>query len=129
MNTPNLPSTDIILVGKKRVIAVARDKNGNAQALAFLDNVDPTEHKKLRDAFALIADNGEQGANTKRFKHEVGALYAFKGWQARMAAFRIGDAWLLTSGFLKKKDEWPDAEIARAFRIMGEHLARTRPKR
>lgn len=129
MNDNNLPSTDIILVGKKRVIAVARDANGNAHALAFLDNVDKTEHKKLREAFAIIAENGEVGANRRRFKHEVGPLFAFKGWQARMAAFRIGNAWILTHGFVKKADQWPDAEIARAFRIMAEHLARGKPKR
>lgn len=129
MTNTNQPSTDIILVGKKRVIAVARDANGNALALAFLDNVDRTELKKLREAFSIVADNGEVGVNRKRFKHEVGALFAFKGWQARVAAFRIGDTWLLTHGFVKKVDQWPDAEIARAFRIMAEHLARTRPKR
>lgn len=35
----------------------------------------------------------------------------------------------LTHGFKKKRDKWPDSELAKAERIRSEHIERTRGKR
>lgn len=130
-NPQELPASDILYRGLVRIIAVARDSKGVAHVLAyFADDIDAEDAKRIRHTFVVIGDHGEIGANEKRFKKMEGQDFcAFKGHQARVAAFRRGDVYYLTHGFTKKSDPWPKAEIARALRIMAEHLEREGKKR
>lgn len=130
-STPNgLPPSDVLLIGTLYVIAYARDAKGHAHAMAYLEAECPSDEKKtILRTLTVLADVGERSTNRKHFRHERGALFAVKGWQARVALFRDGNAWFLTHGFTKKQNEWPEAEFTRAFRIMAEHLARTKKKR
>jgi len=59
-----------------------------------------------------------------RFKHLDEKIYEFKRGQVRMACFQIGNSWVLTHGFIKKRRQWPRKEIERAQKIMREHLKR-----
>jgi hypothetical protein len=116
---------DIIINGTMRTVAYARDASGRANAQDFLDGeCPPKDAKRIRHWIIVIAEQGEANANRESFVHERGPIHAFKSFQARVGAFRIGNTWLLTHGFLKKKDQWPKAELDRADRIRAEHLAR-----
>jgi hypothetical protein len=116
---------DVIVVGALRTIAYARDALGHAHARTFLEDVCPhSDLDRLQRWFQLIADQGERGTNQKAFKHEAGAIHAFKGHRARVAAFRVGRTWFLTNGFLKQRDRWPPEQLRRASRIRLEHLSR-----
>jgi hypothetical protein len=116
---------DVIMVGTLRTIAHARDASGRARAQTFLDEeCPPADRERLHRLFRLIAYHGERAATQEAFKHEVGAIHAFKGKRARLAAFRSGNIWLLTNGFLKQRDRWPIAELHRAARIRMEHMSR-----
>lgn len=118
-------SEDIIINGTMRTIAYARDASGRAHAQDFLDGECPEkDRKRIRHWFVLIAEHGEAHASREAFRHERGPIHAFKSFQARVGAFRIGNTWFITHGFIKKRDEWPPAELKRAIRIRAEHLAR-----
>lgn len=67
----------------------------------------------------------------KRFKKEMGVLYAFKSevknLQIRFPCFRDGNKWILTHGFIKPGGKkglgtWPKTEVDRAEKIMNEYL-------
>jgi hypothetical protein len=116
---------DVIVVGKLRTIAYARDAAGRSNAREFLEEECPlNDRDRLGRWFDRIAEYGEQDATDKSFKHEVGSIHAFKSSQVRIAAFRVGNIWLLTHGFLKKRDTWPRAQLQRAERIRLEHMTR-----
>jgi len=116
---------DVVIRGTMRVIAYARDAAGNANAQFFLEFEAPAKDKaRLAHWFRVIADHGERAAKPESFKHEVGEIFAFKSFQARVAATRQGNVWYLLCGFLKKSDKWPKQELERAERIRREHLAR-----
>lgn len=130
-NTPNdLPRQDVLRAGKARIVAYARDANGHAHAMAFIEAECPADElKKIMHTVETLAEHGERALASKRFRFEVEGLFAIKGWQARVACFRDGSVWFLTHGFIKKTDPWPPAEIARALRIMVEHMQRTKKKK
>jgi hypothetical protein len=113
------------MVGVVRTIAYARDASARAHARTFLDEVCPSnDYDRLQRWFRLIADQGERAASKKAFRHEAGAIHAFRGHRARIAAFRVGETWFLTHGFLKQRDRWPPEQLQRAARIRLEHLSR-----
>ena len=60
--------------------------------------------------------------NEQQFKHVTDKIYEFKRGQVRMACFQIGNSWVLTHGFIKKRGQWPRKEIKRALKIIREHL-------
>jgi hypothetical protein len=70
--------------------------------------------------FKLLGDRGWIN-NDQKFKPIEGTKFCeFKDFQIRMPCFRVGDTWVITHGFVKKKGPIPPAEIARAERIKGE---------
>ena len=116
---------DVIVAGPLRTIAHARDARGRAHARAFLDIECPRkDHSRLHHWFDVIAHMGERASNREGFRHEAGPIHAFKSAEARVATFRVANTWLLTHGFIKKRDRWRAAEIRRAERIRAEHMAR-----
>ncbi|HEY1379441.1 MAG TPA: hypothetical protein VGF55_21745 [Gemmataceae bacterium] len=81
--------------------------------------------------FQQMANHGS--VSYKRFKKEMGALYAFrhevKKLQIRFPCFPDGNRWILTHGFIKpgakkKLGDWPESEVRRANEIMAEYLQR-----
>ncbi len=116
---------DVIVVGSLRTIGFARDAAGKAHARDFMEGECPSKDRdRLRRRFLTIAEYGERAGTQQTFKHERGSIHAFKSDQARVAAFRTGDTWLLTHGFLKKSGTWPRNQLLRAERIRAEHLTR-----
>lgn len=130
MNTPkNLPQSDVLVTGKLRMVAYARDAKGHAHAIVYLEGeCSPKDKKSLLHTMRVLCDLGESATKREKFRYEDRSIHAFKSFQARIACFRDGDVYFLTHGFTKKSDKWPTAELERALRIMGEHLARTRGK-
>jgi Phage derived protein Gp49-like (DUF891) len=122
------PSDDQVVVrGPSRKVAYAVDASGNMPARDFLSMTKgkraPTAQEKagLYHLFQVMASHGEI-RNKQQFKKVQGEIYGFKKYQARIAAFQVGDVWYLTHGFKKKQDKWSPSEISRAERIRQEHL-------
>lgn len=116
---------DVIVVGALRTIAYARDASGRAHAREFFEEeCPPRDRTRLDRWFEKIAGHGERVAKDGSFKHEAGSIYAFKSDQVRIAAFRVGNTWYLTNGFLKKRAKWPTTQLERAERIRLEFMAR-----
>jgi hypothetical protein len=116
--------TDLVVAGTKLSIAFARDAQGRMPAHAFIETEAPrADLGKLFHSFEVMAERGRID-NVERFRHERGAIFAFKSGQIRLACFRDGNTWYLTNGFVKKKSKWPRSELIRAERIRSEHLAR-----
>jgi len=124
-----LPEEQVVYRGTKKTIAYAMDERGRMPAREFLESNDakkgPTQREAagLYQAFRLMGDHGRIRNNTQ-FKKEAGDIFGFKKYQARVAAFAVGNVWYLTHGFKKKTDNWPKSELKRAERIRAEHLAR-----
>lgn len=131
---PGLPDEQIVLKGSAATIAYAMDAKGEMPAKAFFEDTkgkdapSAQERAGLEQAFMVMAEHGTI-RNDQQFKKERGEIYGFKKYQARVAAFRVGDTWFLTHGFKKKKDKWPEKELDRANRIRGEHMNRQRERR
>jgi hypothetical protein len=117
------PDEDIVAQGSKLTVAWARDASGRRHAKEFLESKDAPakDRARLYHWFKVMADMGVIN-NVEAFKKEMGQIFGFKAFQVRVAAFRHLDTWYLTHGFIKKKDKWPPAELARAERIMREHM-------
>ncbi len=113
------------LAGPARTIDYAVDAQGRRQAQEFLHGECPAKDaKSIFHKCHVMAEHGAQGLQQEAFRHEAGEIFAFKSFQVRIAAFQQGKTWFLTHGFIKKKDKWPPAELARAERIRLEHLVR-----
>jgi len=124
----------ILKEGPAKTVAYAIDANGAMPAKEFLETTkgkrapSKSELAALDRLFGLMAQQGRI-ANKEHFKKERGKIFGFKKYQARVAAFQIGDVWYLTHGFKKRQDKWPDSELAKAERIRSEHMQRARGKR
>lgn len=115
---------NVVVVGAKMSVEFAKDAQGRMHAKVFLEaEIDAADRTKLMRIFQRLAESGVV-TNREHFRHEQGPIWGAKSFQARVACFRHGNAWLLTHGFVKKTDKWPTQEIERALRIMAEHLAR-----
>ena len=86
-----------------------------------------SDQTKMAVLFDRMAQHGD-APNPKQFKPVRGKIFEFKKHQIRVFCFRKGDRWLLTNGYKKKKDKLDQSEVARAERIMGEHLEREAKK-
>lgn len=131
---PEPPDEQIVLKGPVATIAYAVDAKGEMPAREFLESTKgkkaPTKDELagLEQAFRVMALQGKV-ANKEQFKHERGKIFAFKNFQARVAAFRDGDVWFLTHGFKKKVNSWPPKQLDLADRIREEHLSRAKDRR
>lgn len=121
----------VVARGPVKTVAYALDAAGEMPACVFLNSrkgknaPSDAELAGLVRLFQLMAQQGRI-ANSEHFKKERGEIFGFKKYQARVAAFQIGNTWFLTHGFKKKKDRWPDTELDRADRIRQEHINRTK---
>lgn len=115
----------VLARGGKLTIVCARRANGSSPAREFIESLDMGDQGKLFAMFQRMADVG-QISNRQKFKKLDGKIFEFKSYQIRMPCFRDGLQWVITHGFVKKRDRVPPAEIVRANAIMNEDLQRRR---
>lgn len=99
--------------------------NGKSPAKEFVESREESDKRKIAALFQFMA-NSPSGkiSNDEKFSHEDGAIWSFKAFQIRLPCFQDGKSWIVTHGFIKKKDKWPPGELERAKRIRNEHLER-----
>lgn len=120
----NINPDSIITRGEWGVVACAIRQNGTMPAMSFLDDIlDKKMKKRLGGLFQRLADQGRI-TNDQLFNHERGEIWAFKRNKVRIGCFRLGTAWFLTHGFIKKARRWPTTQLDRADNIREEHLQR-----
>src|SRR3990172_2801034 len=108
--------------GRVRVFA-ASIGSGTEPAVEFLDAMPVAERTRMVRLFEKLA-NLPLGRflNREDFRQIRGKIYEFKDHRRRMMCFSSADGWGVTHGFEKKTNaSTPEAEIARAERIMQEH--------
>lgn len=121
----------IAVRGERMRIVYAVTVDGSSPAKGFVEGLSEPDLCKLVNLFKWMADQG-QIRNVQRFKPVDGPIYEFKSFQRgganqiRVLCFRDGRDWVLTNGFVKKRDKIDQAEIARARRIMNEDQNRRR---
>ncbi len=115
----------IVLRGIARTVEYAVCSDGSMPAKEFVEGLDESDQRKLVTLFRRLADTGKI-FNREQFKLVDGNIFEFKRFQVRVGCFQVGSRWLLTHGFIKKQDRWPEAELERANRIRNEHVERER---
>lgn len=113
-------------IGLRATVDFASDAKGHQAARSFFTNdLTLDQQAKMAALFQRLADFGKIH-NREKFKKLVDShnIYEFKHNQIRIGCFQCGKVWFLTHGFIKKKDDWPPAEVTRAERIRTEHLAK-----
>lgn len=118
----------IVYRGSLRTVVYAVGANGSMPAKDFIENLDESDRRKIAVLFHRMGEAGKV-PNRQQFKHVRGQIFEFKKHQVRVFCFRKDDRWLLTNGYKKKSDRLDQKEIARAERIMTEHLDREGPER
>jgi hypothetical protein len=114
---------EVLVRGNLRTIEYAVCSDRSMPAREFVECLDESDQRKLEVLFRRMADMGKI-FNREQFKLVEGKIFEFKRFQIRIGCFQIGARWILTHGFKKKGDRWPDSQLVRANRIMAEHLAR-----
>jgi len=113
----------VVVTGAVLTIEYAVCANGSMPAKEFIDGLDQSEQRKLAVLFQRMADQG-QIRNPDQFKQVRDGIFEFKRHQVRVFCFREAQSWFLTNGYKKKKDKLDPVEVARAARVMQEHLTR-----
>jgi phage-related protein len=118
----------VVATGPMRTIEAAVCLDGSSPAHQFLDQLGATDQQKLAALFARMAEHG-MITNEEKFKKLEGAIWEFKSSQVRIPCFQDGRVWVLTHGFIKKKQKAPRRDIERAKRIMQEDQQRQAHRR
>lgn len=113
--------------GNLRTIEYAVRANGSMPAKVFIESLDESDQRKIAVLFRRMAEHGRV-PNREQFKPVGGEIFEFKKHQVRVFCFRKENRWLLTNGYKKKTARLNQNEIARAERIMTEHLDREKPE-
>ena len=137
------PLTDVVAEGRWGTVECAVRPSGRSPAKDFFEKdcerirekgkeqPEATARARFAVLFQQMANYGN--VSGKRFKKEMGRLYAFRhevgNQQIRFPCFQDGNRWILTHGFIKPgakrgKGKWPESEIRRAEEIMAEYLQR-----
>lgn len=119
------PSRPVAERGDKRSVEYAVRTDETSPAKEFIDGLSLSDQAKLANLFRRTADLGEI-VHREKFKQLRGEIWEFKAHQIRVLCFRDGNAWVLTHGFIKKRDNVRTSEIDRADDIRDEDLARKR---
>ena len=117
----------IVVRGVMRTIEYAVCSNGSMPAKEFIESLSISEQAALASLFRRMADHGSF-RNQERFKFIRGKIFEIKRHQLRVFCFRRGNRWFLTNGYKKKRSRLDPNEIARAKRVMAEHLERKAEK-
>lgn len=118
----------VVVRGTMRSIEYAVCANRSMPAKEFIEGLDEGDQRKLDVLFRKMAETGKL-FNKEQFKLVKEKIYEFKRHQIRIGCFQVETSWVLTHGFKKKTDRWPQNELKRAERIREEDLARRRAKR
>jgi len=115
---------DVIARGAWGTIEFAVRHNGARPAEKFLEELDKKQLSRKRTKLFTLFQWQANGRNLgeQKFKHLKDDIFEFKSGQARVLCFQKGNCWLITNGYIKKQDNCPPREIAKAKRIMQEHL-------
>lgn len=140
--------THVVARGAWGTVEFAILESGKSPAKSFFENdcerirekggEDPQSTARARFAFLFqqMANYGPYGLSPKRFKKEMGSLWAFRhevaNVQIRFPCFRDGNAWIVTHGFEKPGaqkglGDWPESHIYRAQAIETEYRKRVHP--
>jgi len=133
----------VIATGRSCPVAFAVKESGSCPGREFFEGEceqirEGGKHKPEATARGRFAVLFQQMANygnvsPKRFKKEMGALFAFShevaNTQIRFPCFQDGVKWIVTHGFCKPgakkgRGQWPDSEVKRAEEIMAEYFRR-----
>ena len=117
------PENLIVVRGTWGEVRYAVRSNGRIPAETFIGGLTESEKRKVGALFRRLAEVGKI-VNRQQFKKLEGYIWEFKKGQIRIGGFQIGRSWFLTHGFMKKRDDWPEAEVKRAKDIRKEHLAK-----
>ena len=115
------PDNNLVCRGPWGTIRYAICFNGRMPSQDFLSDLSIEDQAKFLALFDRMAQVG-QIRNREQFKKVEGRIFEFKRFQIRVGCFQSGNSWVLTHGFVKKKNRWPKAELERAERIRREHL-------
>jgi hypothetical protein len=96
-------------------------RSGDCPSEEFVAGLDLPDKAKLARLFQRMATTGHI-SNPEKFRKERGEIYGFKSFQIRIGCFRVGRKWLLTHGFRKKKNHWPNSELKRAEIVRNEYV-------
>ena len=113
----------VVVQGTRCTIEYAVCADGSMPAKEFIEGLDEQDQRRLVTLFHRLADTGVI-SNREQFKHLEGKIWEFKRHQVRVGCFQAGARWLLTHGFIKKRNDWPKSEVKRANRIRDEHINR-----
>ncbi len=85
----------------------------------------PAEQAALLEQFQHLCDTGTlSGEKLRKFRTKKQVAWEFRSRRWRIGTFQHGKQWVLTHGFVKKKQKTPKGEIEMIERIREEHLNR-----
>lgn len=112
--------------GNRFSVVCAVRLNGNSPAKDFLEELERLNKPKLRQIGVQFLKIGQFGHITSKehYRHEQAEIWSLKSHQHRLPCFRDGNDFVLTHGFVKKKDKWLRADFETAVNIMREDKTR-----
>lgn len=121
MKTPN---NFIAYEGSQFNIEWYYTEDGELPALEYFNSLDDDDKIKTLDLFKLMATEGKI-FNKQKFRNEHDKIYAFKPKPHRfMCFFFKGKRIIVTNAFIKKKDDLPKEEKARAMKYQKNYEER-----
>jgi phage-related protein len=104
-------------------------ENGKSQPLAYAEELDQKDKKKLENLLRLMGEVGKiQGQD--KFRNEGDQIFAFKPQPHRFLCFFIkGKKIIITNAFQKKQQKLPKSEKDRALRAMEDYQKRVEEDR
>ena len=112
-------------------VCFALRTTGTSPGYEFLEQLnaeEPRQYRKLLGLFLWLGDHGWIN-NRERFKPiENTEFFEFKNGQVRMPCYRVGNSFIITHGFIKKKNKIDSQEIDRARLIKKEDDARVKAR-
>ncbi len=128
-----VPHTEVVAKGAWGTVEFAVRQSGRVPAKEFFNTLTDKARARFLVLFQQMANAGSENVSAKRFKKEMGKLFAFRHEvdkrQIRFPCIQDGNRWILTSGFAKPGarkglGKWPKSAIERAQAIEAEYWAR-----
>jgi hypothetical protein len=118
-----LQESNIVYRGSRYQIEWAVTLNEQMPAADFFQELSDRDQAKMLALFRLIGETGRIHSSEHFRKVKGSKFFEFKHFQIRMLCFFTREkSIVITSGFRKKQNKIPNKEIARANKIMREHL-------
>lgn len=109
--------------GRKLTIRAFEFPDGPCPVGDFLDQLDPSDRRKLDTLFEMLGNQG-QIRNKQKFKKVEGSdkIFEFKSFQIRILCSFSGRSVYLLHALVKKSDKLKKSDIKRAERVREEYL-------